>query len=405
MSFLSAVRVALGALMLNKGRSILTSLGIVIGISAVIAMVSAGNGARYKLDDRLSSVGKNLILVRPGSRSQQGFTTNQTPLTSEDASAIRKQVGPLLTGVAESRMIQMLVSTPSHLHGTVIVGSVPDLERVRNWKMSLGRFYTEEDVKGFAPLCLLGQVVRQKLFPDTPDPIGKEIRVGNIARLRVAGVLGEKGRAPTGADQDDQVFVPITTLEHLIARDAPIQVIVATARSAELVDRAKEEIVRVMREQHHLKVGASDDFDVSTVQEMSELAVVLTRTMQLLTAVIASISLLVGGIGIMNIMLVSVTERTREIGIRMAIGATPWDVMRQFLIEAVVLALIGGIIGITLGLVGAIALAHFIDWPLVVDPQAVALAFGVSAGVGIFFGFYPARKASRLDPIEALRFE
>jgi putative ABC transport system permease protein len=405
MSFFSAIRVALGSLMLNKGRSILTSLGIVIGISAVIAMVSAGNGARYKLDDRLSSVGKNLILVKPGSRVQQGFTTDQTPLTSEDASAIRRQVGALLTGVAESRMTQRLVSTPSHLHGTVIVGSVPDLERVRNWKMSLGRFYNEEDLKGFAPVCLLGQVARQKLFPDTPDPIGKEIRVANLARLRVIGVLGEKGRAPTGADQDDQVFVPITTLEHLIARDAPIQVIVATARSEELVDRAKEEIMRVMREQHHLKTGASDDFDVSTVQEMSELAVVLTRTMQLLTAVIASISLLVGGIGIMNIMLVSVTERTREIGIRMAIGATPWDVLRQFLIEAVVLALVGGIIGITLGLVGAVALAHFIDWPLVVDPKAVALAFGVSAAVGIFFGFYPARKASRLDPIEALRFE
>jgi putative ABC transport system permease protein len=271
--------------------------------------------------------------------------------------------------------------------------------------MSLGRFYSEEDVKGFAPVCLLGQVARQKLFPDTPDPIGKEIRVANLARLRVVGVLGEKGRAPTGADQDDQVFVPITTLERLIARDAPIQVIVATAKSEELVDRAKEEIIRVMREQHHLKAGASDDFDVSTVQEMSELAVVLTRTMQLLTAVIASISLLVGGIGIMNIMLVSVTERTREIGIRMAIGATPWDVLRQFLIEAVVLALVGGIIGITLGLAGAVALAHFIDWPLVVDPKAVALAFGVSAGVGVFFGFYPARKASQLDPIEALRFE
>jgi putative ABC transport system permease protein len=405
MSFLSAIRVALGALMLNKGRSILTSLGIVIGISAVIAMVSAGNGARYKLDDRLSSVGKNLILLKPGSRVQQGFTTDPTPLTSEDASAIRRQVGPLLTGVAESRMAQRLVSTPSHTHGTVIVGSVPDLERVRNWKMSLGRFYNEEDLKGFAPVCLLGQVARQKLFPDTPDPIGKEIRVANLARLRVIGVLGEKGRAPTGADQDDQVFVPITTMEHLIAREAPIQVIVATAKSEELVDRAKEEIIRVMHEQHHLKAGASDDFDVSTVQEMAELAVVLTRTMQLLTAVIASISLLVGGIGIMNIMLVSVTERTREIGIRMAIGATPWDVLRQFLIEAVVLALVGGIIGITLGLVGAIALAHFIDWPLVVDPKAVALAFGVSAAVGIFFGFYPARKASRLDPIEALRFE
>jgi putative ABC transport system permease protein len=405
MSFLSAIRVALGALLVNKGRSILTSLGIVIGISAVIAMVSAGNGARYKLDEKLQVVGKNIILIRPGSRAQLGFSTNVTPLKSEDAAAIRKQVGSLLTGVAESKMTQSLVTTPTHVWGTVIVGSVPDLQRVRSWKMKLGRFYNDEDVKSSAHVCLIGTVVQQKLFPEPNDPIGQYIRIGNMARLKVIGVLAGKGRAPTGADQDDQIFVPITTLEQRIDGQALIQVIVATAKSEELIDRAKEEIIRVMREQHHLREGALNDFDVSTVQEMSELAVMLTRTLQLLTAVIASISLIVGGIGIMNIMLVSVTERTREIGIRMAIGATPTDVLTQFLIEAVVLALVGGIIGISLGLAAAAALAHFIEWPLVLDPRAVLLAFGVSAAVGIFFGFYPARKASRLDPIEALRYE
>jgi putative ABC transport system permease protein len=404
MSFLSALRVALGALLVNKGRSILTSLGIVIGISAVIAMVSAGSGARYKLDERLESVGKNLILVRPGARTQQGIVTDVVPLTTEDASAIRKQVGQLLTGVAESAMSQRLVSTRYGNHGTVLVGSTPDLQRVRNWHMAYGRFYTDDDVQRWASVCLLGQTVRKKLFPDTPDPVGQMIRVG-VVQLRVIGVLASKGRSPTGADQDDQVFLPITTLQHKLGGEARIALIVTAAISEELLDKAKDEIIKVVRERHHIKAGAADDFDVSTVAEMAELAVILTKTMQILVAIIASISLVVGGIGIMNIMLVSVTERTREIGIRMAIGATPADVLTQFLIEAVVLALVGGLIGITLGVGGAFGLAEAATWPVVVQPEIVLLAFLVAAGVGIFFGYYPALKASRLDPIEALRYE
>jgi len=404
MSFFSAIRVALSALLVNKGRSMLTSLGIVIGISAVIAMVSAGSGARYKLDDRLESVGKNLILIKAGSRTQQGIVADYNPLKSEDAAAIRKQLGPMLVGVAESQFTQRIVSTANVNHGTLIVGSVPDLKRIRNWKLASGQFYTDDDVKRLAPVCMLEQTARKKLFPDRPDPIGEVVRAGHL-QLRVIGVMEEKGRSPTGADQDDQIFVPITTLQRKLTGDDSIAIIVTATRSEEMIEKAKDDIIRVMRDRHHIKVGGTEDFDVSTVREMAELAVILTTTMQVLIAIIASISLVVGGIGIMNIMLVSVTERTREIGIRMAIGATPGDVLVQFLIEAVVLALVGGIIGISLGIGGAVGLANVANWPVVVQPAVVLIAFLVAAGVGIFFGYYPALKASRLDPIEALRYE
>jgi putative ABC transport system permease protein len=269
--------------------------------------------------------------------------------------------------------------------------------------LAYGRFYNNEEVKAIAPVCLIGQSVRKKLFPDKVDPVGDKVRVDHIS-LRIVGVLEEKGRSPTGADQDDQIFVPITTLQQSIVGTNRIVLILTAAKSEDMVERAKEDIIKVLREQHHVKTGA-EDFDVSTVQEMSELAVILTNTMQALIIVIASISLVVGGIGIMNIMLVSVTERTREIGIRMAIGATPADVLTQFLIEAVVLSLVGGIIGISLGIGGAVALARVANWPVVLSPGSVGLATIVAAAVGIFFGFYPARKASRLDPIEALRYE
>jgi putative ABC transport system permease protein len=406
MSLLAAIRVALAALLVNKGRSALTSLGIVIGISAVIAMVSAGSGARNKLDERLESVGKNLILIRPGARTQQGTISDFVPLTSDDAAAIRKEVGPLLIGVAESQATQRLASTATGNWPTTVVGSVPDLQRIRNWHVDSGRFYTEDDVKKLAPVCLIGQTVRRKLFPDIPDTdaVGRFVRVGQM-QLRVIGVLGEKGRSPIGADQDDQIFVPITTLQRKLVGEERIQLIVATARSEEVVEKAKEEITRVLREKHRIKPGAADDFDVSTVREMAELALILTQVMQILIAIIASISLVVGGIGIMNIMLVSVTERTREIGIRMAVGATAEDVLIQFLLEAIALSLIGGVIGITLGIGGAMGLARLAKWPLVVDPSIVLLAFVVAAGVGVFFGYYPALKASRLDPIDALRYE
>jgi putative ABC transport system permease protein len=391
-------------LLVNKGRSTLTSLGIVIGIAAVIALVSAGNGARHKLNDRLESVGKNLILIRPGARTQQGMVADFVPLRAEDSKAVRKAAGSSLVGVASSQMTQRLVSTSTGRWPTMIVGSEPELQRVRNWQVVQGRFFNEDEIKALAAVCLIGQTVQRKLFPDRANPIDAWLRVDHL-QLRVIGVLGSKGRTPTGADQDDQVIVPITTLQRRLVGEERIGLMAAAAHSENEVERAKETITKTLRQQHHLKAGMPDDFDVSSVREIATLAVVLTATMQGLVAIIASISLLVGGVGIMNIMLVAVTERTREIGIRLAVGATPRNILTQFLIEAVVLALIGGALGSTLGIAAAIILAQFADWPIDVSPATVALGFGVSATVGIFFGYYPAHRASRFDPIEALRYE
>ena len=404
MGFFSALRVALAALVVNKGRSTLTSLGIVIGISAVIAMVSAGDGARLLLDERLETVGKNIIIVRPGQRTNQGMASNPSVFTHEDAEAIRKQLGSMLVGVAGLHMyIGSVRTTDNPPWPTSFVGCTPELAKVRKWKLEYGEFFTDEDVKSVSNVCLIGQTVRKKVFPNTPNPIGKTIRANNFS-FKVVGVLSEKGKNPLGNDQDNQVFFPLTTLERTIHPLRILNLIVTTPKDEKQGEHIRSEITRILRDQHRLKPG-NEDFEVVSVQEMAELANVVTRTLQILVAVIASVSLIVGGIGIMNIMLVSVTERTREIGIRMAVGATPTDVLSQFLIEAVVLALVGGIIGITLGMAAAMGMAQFIGWPLVISPAVVLMTFAIAGGVGVFFGFYPARKASRLDPIEALRYE
>ncbi len=404
MTLPSTLRVALDALLAHKGRSALTSLGIVIGVGAVIALVAAGEGARHKLDERLATIGRSLIIIRAGSRTNQMAVADFTPLTAADADALRRQVGPLLTGVAEVQVTQRLASSRFANAGVTVVGSTPEIQPIRGWEVAVGRFYTDEDQRRRAAVCLLGETVRKKLFPDLPNPVGQTVRIDRTL-FRVIGVTAPKGRSATGADQDDQVFVPITTLQHRLAGEEKVNLIVAAARSDALLPRAEHEIDRVLRQRHRLKPDAPADFDVSSVQELAELAVVVAATLQALSAVIASVSLLVGGVGVMNIMLVAVTERTREIGLRMAVGARPADVLLQFLGEAVVLTLLGGTVGVTLGITGAVTLGLALGWPIVVPPGIVVLAFAVSAAVGVTFGFYPAWKASRLDPITALRYE
>jgi putative ABC transport system permease protein len=405
MGFFSALRVALAALVVNKGRSTLTSLGIVIGISAVIAMVSAGDGARLLLDERLDVVGKNIIIIRGGQqRSGQGIIGKPSFFSREDVEAIRKQLGPKLVGIAPLHSeVGSVLTGDSPPWGTYFMGCTPELAKVRKWTLDYGAFFTDEDVRSAADVCLIGQTVRKKVFPNTPNPLGKMIRA-NGHPLTVVGVLAEKGKNPLGTDQDNQVFIPLNTLERTISNQRHLTQIITAPLDEKMGVQIQSEISRILREEHRVKEG-SEDFEVVSVHEMAELATVVTKTLQILVAVIASVSLIVGGIGIMNIMLVSVTERTREIGIRMAVGATPGDVLIQFLIEAVVLSLIGGIIGITLGMAAAFGMAKFIGWPLVISPAVVLVTFAIAGGVGVFFGFYPARKASQLDPIEALRYE
>jgi putative ABC transport system permease protein len=399
----SAIRIALDALLVNKTRTALTSLGIVIGITAVIALVSAGEGARFKLDDRLGSLGKNLIIIRPGSRSRQGMVADYAPLTNADADAIRQQLGPILVAVAPTQLTQRIASSKTASATTTIAGATAELALVRQWFVKSGRHLNEDDNRRQALVCVVGETVRKKLFPQGANPLNQVVRIDRL-RFRIIGLLADKGRSPTGADQDDQVMVPLSTLQYKLAGEERLSTILTAVPDEAMLDRAKSEITRVLRDKRRLKPG-SDNFDVSSINEIANLAQVMSSTLQVLIVVIASISLVVGGIGIMNIMLVSVTERTREIGLRMAVGATPFDVLTQFLLESIALSLMGGMIGIALGFSAAVGLARLGEWPLILSPEAVLVACAVSAAVGMFFGYYPAWKASRLDPIEALRYE
>jgi putative ABC transport system permease protein len=408
MGFFAALRVAITALFVNKGRSALTSLGIVIGISAVIAMVAAGNGAREKLDERLESVGKNIILTRPGGRTSTGIIVQSTPITSDDAAAMRKDplLKRLLVGVAESQTTQGQVGSGAGTFVTTISGIWYDMFMIRKWQLSAGRFFNAADNRGTHAVAVLGETIAKKLYPGRrpSDMIGQRVKLYGQS-LEVIGVLQPKGRTPIGSDQDDQLFLPIGTMQFKLGQEPRVSLITSTAKTNDDITPAKDRIIQILRERHRLRPGMPEDFDVTSVEEMAAIGVLLTNTLNILVIVIASISLVVGGIGIMNIMLVSVTERTREIGIRMAVGATPNDVRNQFLIESVVLSLGGGLIGVLLGLGFAIVITHYLDWPLRLAPIYPAVAFGVAAAVGVFFGYYPAVKASRLDPIEALRFE
>jgi len=405
MNFLMIPRLALKALRQNIMRTALTMLGIIIGVGAVICVVAIGEGAQASVERAITNIGANMIWVEAGGVNRAGVRTgsNSTKtLTLDDYEAIKAHV-PLVTNVTPQADTRVQVVYGNQNWNSTVRGVGPEYLALKGWDVVLGGAYTDVDVQHANAVCILGQTVVDQLF-GSHDPVGETIRV-NSQPCEVVGVLGVKGQSATGQDQDDNLLMPYTTVMKKIKGQTWIDDIMCSALSAGLVDQAEQDIAALIRERHHIRPGADDDFNLRHPTEIAEAVKQSTQTMEALLAAVASVSLLVGGIGIMNIMLVSVTERTREIGLRQAVGARARDVLRQFLVEAMILSLIGGAIGIALGAIGARTIAESFQWPARVSANAIALAFGCSAATGVFFGYYPARQAARLDPIEALRFE
>ncbi len=404
-----AFQLALAALRVNKLRSLLTMLGVIIGVGAVITMVSIGQGASNSVHDQIASLGTNMILIFPGSTTQNGVRVgagSNPTLTVDDAKAIEKQASDVATVSYVIRGVQQLVYENQNW-STAIFGVNPAYIIVRDWPVDSGYFFTAGDLDGGAGVAVLGKTVVNNLFLSGEDPIGQIIRIKNIP-FRVIGVLSSKGQTAYGSDQDDVVLIPFTTAERkvigaqLLGRVGNIQV---SSISEEAIPEATQQIRDILRANHRLQSKDDDDFTIRTQEDIANAAQATTKVLTILLLSIASISLIVGGVGIMNIMLVSVTERTREIGIRMAVGAKRKDILLQFLIEALALSLIGGIIGIFIGIISSKILSLSAGWPTLISVEAIVLSFIFAAAVGIFFGFYPANKASKLDPIEALRYE
>ena len=397
-------KVAAQSIAKNKMRTMLTMLGIVIGVGAVIIMVAIGNGAQTAVQSSINSLGTNLIMVMPGNFNQGGVSQGQgtvSRLTIEDADKLKRE-GTLLAGVSPIVQTRTQVIANGTNWRSSIQGVSTDFLTIRDWSVMSGDFFTDADVRSSRKVAVVGQTLVENLFAGG-DPIGSQIQIGRVP-FTIVGVLAGKGQNAGGTDQDDVVLVPYTTAQTRLSGNVRIGQIVASAYSVDDIAVAQEEVASIMRDAHNLQ-GAPDDFTVRNQTEIAEAATSTTRVMSALLAAIASISLLVGGIGIMNIMLVSVTERTREIGIRLAIGARGSDVLTQFLVESIVMSVLGGIVGLALGVGGATLVAKLTGWTVATPLSAVALAVGFSAAVGVFFGFYPARKAAALNPIQALRYE
>jgi len=408
MNFPMTLRIAFKALRRNKMRSGLTMLGIIIGVGAVIAMIAIGSGAKARIQEQIASMGSNLLIILSGSATSGGMRhgSGSVPtLTVEDAKAIAselsavKYAAPVHPGIAQ-------VVFGNQNWSTVTYGSTPEALLIRDWPVVSGRSLIQADVDSAAKVCLLGQTVVDNLFGEM-DPVGQVVRIKQFP-FTVVGVLRGKGQTTWGQDQDDVVYVPLTTGQRLLfGQQFPgmVRSIIVQATGSDTMKQAEEQIIQLLRQRHRLRANQDNDFFVRNLTEAFSTAEESAKVMSILLGAIASISLLVGGIGIMNIMLVSVTERTREIGIRMAVGARGRDILYQFLIEALVLSLTGGIIGLLLGVGASQLISYSFKWPTLISPQSLILSFSFAGGVGIFFGFYPARKAARLDPIEALRYE
>jgi putative ABC transport system permease protein len=396
--------VAMEAIRRNKMRSGLTALGIIIGVACVIAMIGVGEGSQAAIQAQISSLGTNFLMVFPGVATQSGARvfTGQSMLTEEDVAAVRSEC-PSVAYVSPYCRTSAQVVSGNVNWGTRIEGVGVEWSFVRSWNLEQGTFFGASEVRSAAKVCLLGSTVASALF-ENQSPVGDALRIKNIP-FRVVGVLEKKGSSLTGQDQDDVVVVPYTTAMRLLKGTTKIDLFLASAVSPESVEQAEREIEALLRQRHRIAPGQDSDFLIRSQQEISQTAGQTSRTLSLLLATVASISLLVGGIGIMNIMLVTVKERTHEIGLRLAVGAKKRDILTQFLIEALTLSVTGGLIGVALGIAASRLLAREAGWPIVLSPGAIAIAFGFSAAVGVFFGFYPARRASRLDPIQALRYE
>ncbi|MDB4905416.1 MAG: multidrug transporter substrate-binding protein [Gemmatimonadetes bacterium] len=399
------LRMATQSIIKNKMRTLLTMLGIVIGVGAVIVMVAIGNGAQSQIESQIQNLGTNMIVITAGSSaaggaSQGAATLNR--LTVADVDKVRAEA-TLLAGVSPVVVTRTQVVAESGNWRSEINGVAVDYLSIRNWEVASGALFTDDDVQGKRTVAVLGNTVAKNLFPNG-DAVGAQVRLGKTP-FTVVGVMAPKGQTASGSDQDDVVLVPYTTAQSRLSGFSFIGQILASTASSKDLAAAQEEIRAIMRESHGVSNGAADDFTVRDQTAIASAATSTTSVMTSLLAAIASISLIVGGIGIMNIMLVSVTERTREIGIRMAIGARGSDVMTQFLVESVVMCVLGGLVGLLVGVGGSAVVSHFAGWKTSTPMSAVAIAVGFSAAVGVFFGFYPARKAAALDPIQALRYE
>ena len=404
MSIIMTFRIALKALNRNKMRTVLTMLGMIIGVGAVITMVALGRGAQSTIEEQVKAAGTNLININSGNFQQAGVRQGQgmsNTLMPDDATALREVPGVQYVAAQANSRGQMIAGNQNW--NTRIEGTDVDMPMIRNWGMKYGAFFTPQDVGVAAKVVALGTVVSDTLYGPDIDPTGQIMRIRNQP-FKIVGVMATRGQSSTGQDQDDVVYVPYTTVQKKLQGQQHINSIIVGAVSADTAP-VKDAITETLRIRHKLLPSDPDDFMVRTLEDMAAVRTETTRTMTTLLAAIAGVSLIVGGIGIMNIMLVSVTERTREIGLRLAIGARGRDVLLQFLVEAIVISLFGGLLGIALGFGLSEALERFLQWPTSIPPNAIGMAFGFAAATGVFFGFYPARKAAGLDPIEALRFE